>query len=278
MDTAQELGLEAGPVMNDFTEDVTENLSTGMYSILFASPEVLLSTKGREALQVGQVYDRICCIFVDESHCVVKWVHSSGHTNAFRKFYGMLAELRSVIKPSTPLIAMAATATTQVRAAIVKSLGMHNVALKHASGTVDNIKHVVVETRLKDPSEIFSWLCEDLKQKHGKMERVIIFCQSRKDCSELYSTFSSLLPTACWRYFNMFHTNTETDVQEEIAADFGNPDGTIRVLFTTIAFGLGIDVRGVQTIICLDVQLILMTMYSCEAGLVVMGNRVCQLY
>ncbi|KAJ8040372.1 Bloom syndrome protein [Holothuria leucospilota] len=185
MDRAKELGLEAGLVMNDFIEDGTENLSTGMYSILFASPEVLLSTKGREALQVGQVYDRICGIFVDESHCVVKWGHSSGHTNAFRKFYGMLAELRSVIKPSTPLIAITATATTQVRAAIVKSLGMHNVALIHASPTVDNIKHVVVETRLKDPSEIFSWLCEDLKQKHGKMERVIIFCQSRKDCSEL---------------------------------------------------------------------------------------------
>lgn len=168
-----------------------------------------------------------------------------------------VGELRSILKLSTPIIAMTATATNQVRVGIMKSLGMHNVVLIHNTPSVHNIKHVVVQTNLKDPSEIFHWLCESLLKKQMSAERVIIFCQSRRHCSELYSAFSSYLPQSFHQYFNMFHTNTENDIQEEIAKDFSMPDGKIRVLFATIAFGLGIDVKGVHNVI----------MYGCPSDI-----------
>ncbi|KAJ8017601.1 putative Werner syndrome ATP-dependent helicase-like 1 [Holothuria leucospilota] len=169
----------------------------------------------------------------------------------------MLGELRSILKLSTPIIAMTATATSQARVGIMKSLGMHNVVLIHNTPSVHNIKHVVVQTTLKDASEIFHWLCESLLKKQMSAERVIIFCQSRRHCSELYSAFSSYLPQSFHQYFNMFHTNTENDIQEEIAKDFSMPDGKIRVLFATIAFGLGIDVKGVHNVI----------MYGCPSAI-----------
>ena len=49
----------------------------------------------------------------------------------------------------------------------------------------------------------------------------------------------------------MYHTNTEQNVQEEIIQSFGVDVGTIRVLITTIAYGPGVDCKGVyNTIIC----------------------------
>nr|XP_054773332.1 ATP-dependent DNA helicase RecQ-like [Lytechinus pictus] len=49
----------------------------------------------------------------------------------------------------------------------------------------------------------------------------------------------------------MFHTNTESQVQQQIISDFSTPTGTIRVLIATIAYGMGVDASGVnQTILC----------------------------
>lgn len=43
------------------------------YSLLFCSPEALVSSKWREILQQSHIHDRIVAIVVDEAHCVSKW-------------------------------------------------------------------------------------------------------------------------------------------------------------------------------------------------------------
>ena len=47
----------------------------------------------------------------------------------------------------------------------------------------------------------------------------------------------------------MYHTNTEKNVQEEIIQSFGVDDGIIRVLIATIAYGMGVDCKGVYNTI-----------------------------
>ena len=49
----------------------------------------------------------------------------------------------------------------------------------------------------------------------------------------------------------MFHSTTPNDVQQQIIDSFSTGDGEVRVLISTIAYGMGIDVRGVnRTVIC----------------------------
>ena len=48
----------------------------------------------------------------------------------------------------------------------------------------------------------------------------------------------------------MYHTNTKV-VQRSIIDSFSKEDGEIRILFATIAFGMGIDVKGVHSVIIL---------------------------
>lgn len=71
---AHELGIEAESIVTGITDELIENVCAGKYSLLFSSPEILHSTKGKELLQNGIVYNRLCNLFIDESHCVVKWL------------------------------------------------------------------------------------------------------------------------------------------------------------------------------------------------------------
>ena len=69
VDRACKLGLEAADITSDIPVHVLEQ--SNKYAILFASPEILCTTIGKELLLL--VKNRCCGLFVDESHCVSKW-------------------------------------------------------------------------------------------------------------------------------------------------------------------------------------------------------------
>ena len=144
---------------------------------------------------------------------------------------------------------MTATATKDVQNILTQSLGLRNFGLIEKSPERSNIKYVCVRSRSKSFEEEFQWLIDDVKVKGNLTTRTILYCQSRKQVCSLYSVFCGELPEDCHHFFQMYHTNTESDVQQQIITNFSDEQGDIRVLFSTIAFGMGVDVRGVHTII-----------------------------
>ncbi|XP_033122999.1 ATP-dependent DNA helicase RecQ-like [Anneissia japonica] len=90
--------------------------------------------------------------------------------------------------------------------------------------------------------------------------RTIIFCKRKRHCRELYETFITALGDDAYdftvetkddrsRFVAMFQQGTDSQVKETIISSFADHDGTIRVLFATIAFGMGMDVKGLENII-----------------------------
>ena len=144
---------------------------------------------------------------------------------------------------------MTATATSEVRVKVAQGLAMRNYDMIIESPDQSNIKHVVLKMANRDFDEVFRFLIDELKSKGQHAERTILYCQSRKLVAELYGMFVSETPKSCAPYFDMYHTNTESNVQERIIEDFANANGCIRILIATIAFGMGIDVKGTHTAI-----------------------------
>ena len=56
-----------------------EHSDSCTYSLLFCSPEALVSSKWRELPQQSGIHDRIVAVIVDEAHCVSKWYATLNH-------------------------------------------------------------------------------------------------------------------------------------------------------------------------------------------------------
>ena len=107
----------------------------GGYPLIFACPE----TAHRLLPQLARLDVRV--LAVDEAHCISAWGHD------FRPAYGALGALRAAL-PRTPLIALTATATPEVRREIVSALGMQQPVLCIQSFFRRNLAFSVRHSRL----------------------------------------------------------------------------------------------------------------------------------
>ena len=111
-----------------------------------------------------------------------------------------------------------------------------------------NIKYSV-----KAPTNIeekFAPLVEEIRRMHVAMDRSIIFCRTYDDCSHIYMYLRSRLgaegvdPIGApdlvrFRLVDMFTACTYPSVKDAILKAFINPDGILRLVVATVAFGMG---------------------------------------
>ncbi|CAB4045087.1 probable Werner syndrome ATP-dependent helicase homolog 1 [Paramuricea clavata] len=65
---------------------------------------------------------------------------------------------------------------------------MVNVITVHLSPDKENVKYVVEKANI-DLDETFGWLIKDILTHRQHTEKTVIFCQSFKECGDLYDTF-----------------------------------------------------------------------------------------
>ena len=98
-----------------------------------------------------------------------------------------------------------------------------------------------------------------VRDYQNKAPRVIVYCRSLNMCADLYAHFhyelgdSSYYPAGAEhisdnRLFGMFHSNTPDHNKEVILKSFTDPDGVVRVVFATVAQGMGVNLRDVNTV------------------------------
>jgi len=132
--------------------------------------------------------DRLCLVAVDGAHCISHWGYAvKKGERAFRKWFSWINEIRSIVG-KVPLIALTATATTSTRLKMMRSLEMKAPALIMESPNRINISYGV-QVVTPDPAKTFQTLVKDLKEQKGYTERTIIYCQTIKVTTFLYSFF-----------------------------------------------------------------------------------------
>jgi ATP-dependent DNA helicase RecQ len=105
---------------------------------------------------------------------------------------------------------------------------------------------------------LFDDIIKEIQINDVTAKRVIIYCQTRKQCGILYKMFEVSLgikfykgssPKPTRRLVEMYHAGTPSSVKKHISKNLSKPDGHIRVLIATIAFGMGVNCKNVQSII-----------------------------
>ena len=174
---------------------------------------------------------------------------------AFRKSYFKLAELRSLFTSGKPVlfVVLTATALPEVERTIIVNLQLRSVLRLSASPECPNLRYTVLRVKADDPSEIFGWLLNEVKENGVKSRRVIIFCQTHRHCRSLYRMFDTHLNSVFrdhkTRPYAMFHAGTEEEVKAYIIQSVTSANGTVRVLFATTAFGMGVDCKELHLVI-----------------------------
>ena len=116
-----------------------------------------------------------------------------------------------------------------------------------------------VRPRTEIDTDMKTIICS-LKEHKNKAPRVVVYCPTLDICADLYAHFhyelgnDSYYPPESHKIsdnhlFGMFHANTPQYNKEVILESLTHPDGIVRVVFATVASGMGINLRDVNTII-----------------------------
>ena len=135
---------------------------------------------------------------------------------------------------------------------------MSEVVTVKLSPNHSNIMYV--ERRTTDLETDFSESLCTLKEKQKDTLRVVVYCRTLMICADLFSRFSYEMEKSQYyppsapelsenRLFSMFHASTPQHSKDVIMGSLQDCHGTIRVVFASVAMGMGIDLHGVDTII-----------------------------
>ena len=207
---------------SDEQQFLIDALSNGAMKLVYIAPESLS--------YLDQAFNslQISLIAIDEAHCISAWGHD------FRPAYTNLGYLKKRF-PSTPILALTATADKATRSDIVEQLNLINPKIVVASFDRKNLS-LEVRPALDRVKQIIEFI-EDRPDESG-----IIYCLSRKTTEELAQKLAQKGIKA-----KAYHAGLESSLRAKTQDDFINDDCPI--VCATIAFGMGIDKSNVRWVI-----------------------------
>lgn len=212
-----------GGVSQDDIIDILDNCQFGNYKFLYLSPE---------RLQHDWIVERlkqltINLIAIDEAHCISQWGHD------FRPAYLKISNLK-VHFPTSPLIALTATANKRVQEDICSHLALVNPKIFTKSFIRENLAYHVIKTEDK------LYKIQQILTKNPQSS--IIYVRNRKTCIETSKKLNQIGFKTTF-----YHGGLSTDEKEKNMQSW--LENKSQVIVATNAFGMGIDKPDVKTVI-----------------------------
>lgn len=199
-----------------------DNLKSNTFKLVYIAPESL------SYLDVVFNELTISLIAIDEAHCISSWGHD------FRPAYTNLGYLKNRF-PSTPILALTATADKATRSDITKQLN-----LKDSKTFISSFDRKNLSLEVRPALDRVKQIVDFIENKPN--ESGIIYCLSRKTTEELAQKLqkSGIIAKA-------YHAGLENKIRAKTQDEFINDD--CQVVCATIAFGMGIDKSNVRWVI-----------------------------
>ena len=219
-------GIEACYINSSQTEDerqfYLERLQSNAIKLVYIAPESLSF--------LDSIFNSLCIslIAIDEAHCISSWGHD------FRPAYTKLGYLKNSF-PSTPILALTATADKATRQDISQQLNLENPKVFVASFDRKNLS-LEVRPALDRVKQIIDFIQEKPN------ESGIVYCLSRKTTEELADKLQKFGISA-----KAYHAGLDAKIRSQTQDEFINDN--CKVVCATIAFGMGIDKSNVRWVI-----------------------------
>ncbi|KAK6184457.1 hypothetical protein SNE40_006925 [Patella caerulea] len=242
------LGVKAGFIGSEMTQDTKKDIHDGKYSVIFTSPEALVTKTWRSLFLTKEYRERICLFCCDEAHCISEW------GDDFRPDYKRVSEARSFVE--APVLCLTATCTEKILGQIFQCLGLSKSDTIQISTVPDRPNIYLKIEKCKQEEEQLDWVVDYLLKNGYDSEKIIIYCRSVKTTAQLYFSIAIKLQQsgidqriADKRIVDMFHKSLDIDTSNQILDEFKKRNSHIRCLIATIAFGMGIQIPDVKLIV-----------------------------
>ena len=242
----RELGVPAGALHGALErrerDRTLADFGAGALTLLYVAPERFRAPDFQRVLRGV----RVARLAVDETHCIVSWGGS------FRPAYRGLGRVRAAL--GCPCTALTATATPEVRAAIIDALGLVDPVVVASGVDRPNLRWEVAHVR-------------DRREKDRALVRLVP--RVADGCSMVYAatrrTTDGLADLLRARGADAvaYHAGVSDRERERIQGRFIAGDAP--VIVATSAFGMGIDRPDVRRVIHYDMPAALED-YAQEAG------------
>lgn len=204
-----------------------DNCVYGNFKFLYVSPERLQT----EIFKVRLAKMKVNLIAVDESHCISQWGHD------FRPAYQKIKEIRDIIDPSVPFLAVTATANTRVIKDIAAQLSIENKYIIKQSFARENLGYLVLKEENKDQK-----LIQIIKKTN---HCGIVYVNTRRKTKEISQLLQRNGITA-----DYYHGGLAQDQRDKKQDDWVN--NRTQVIVATNAFGMGIDKPDVRVVVHME--------------------------
>lgn len=200
-----------------------ENMANGAYKLIYLSPERLQS----EAFLNFSRATKFSFIAIDEAHCVSQWGFD------FRPEYLRIREFREKY-PKLPVMALTASATSDVMADIIEQLDLRDPAVFRKSFDRPNLNYIVLHEEAKDAR-----LLKVIERIRGSG---VIYSRNRRGTEEIARFLQSHKISA-----DFYHAGLSSEDRNRKQESWTH--GRTRLMVSTNAFGMGIDKADVRLVI-----------------------------
>jgi ATP-dependent DNA helicase RecQ len=243
VDGLRKLGINAealhGGLHRRDIDRILDNCIYGKVKLLYLSPERLHTTLAEERIKRMTV----SFVAVDEAHCISQWGPE------FRPSYREIPIIREW-HPSVSIIALTATATSEVAEDIIEQLHLKNASRFTGSFRRNNLSILAYETENKPQ------LLGSIMRKTGGSG--IVYVRSRRKTKEVAEILTEV-GVHCEPYHAGMSHEQRSKIQKKWL------EGETPVISCTTAFGMGIDKGDVGIVAHYDLPPSLEEYYQ-EAG------------
>lgn len=216
-----------------------DNAIYGNYKFLYLSPERLRT----DMFKTRVLKMNISFIAVDEAHCISQWGYD------FRPDYLLIKDIQEYTG-KIPIVALTATATTEVSLDIMEKLGFEKPNVIKGSFERENLSYVVRYAEDKNGS-----LLRIAKSISGSG---IVYVRERKRAQEIADFLNSQGISA-----DSYHAGFSSKLRSNKQDNWMN--GSTSIIVSTNAFGMGIDKGDVRFVCHFDMPESIEAYYQ-EAG------------
>ena len=175
--------------------------------------------------------------------------------------FSNIGELRSILPQGIPIIALTATATTEIFKAVSNKLSLNDPVMIGLSPNRDNIKYYVEP--LPNISMFSGFLVENILTHCLKFPKTLIFCRTIAECASLYQAIRAKLgkdftdPPGYpdyhkFRLVDMYTRASSKEMKKKVLASYMSTGGKLRIVLATTAFSMGIDCPDISNVIHFD--------------------------